>query len=172
MKIKHFKGVKGSWFVVLFLVLGLLVSSSPCFSAGDSLGKEIREKAKKMKLDKTKVVHGKKNGKRVKFTGAKLEHVKSMKDLERGQVVGLLENELAGDETNLPTGKHNVYLKKVNGEWKAYAESDGKIVAEAARVTVEKRDKKDTGNLNPQFKPDGWCIWSFCWWIFCIGICW
>ncbi|NIM11954.1 MAG: hypothetical protein GTO45_07550 [Candidatus Aminicenantes bacterium] len=170
MKVIQPRRVKGSWFVVLFLLSGLLVSSSPCFAAGDSLGKEIREKAKKMKLDKTKVVHGKKNGKRVKFTGAKLEHVKSMKDLEQGEVVGVLDNELSGDETNLPPGKHNVFLKKVNGEWKAYAESGGKVVAEAARVTMEKKDKKEA---KPQFKPDGWC---YCWYLCCgwvyICVCW
>lgn len=154
MKVKRLRRVKGSWFVVLFLVLGLLVSSSTCFAAGDYLGKEIKEKAKKMKLDTAKVVHGKKNGKSVKFNVAKLEHVKSVKDLEQGEVVGVLENELAGDETNLPPGKYNVYVKKVNGEWKAYAESDGKVVAEAARVTVEKQRGKKNGKS--RFHPNGW----------------
>ena len=173
MKVKRLGRVKGSWFVVMFLVLGLLVSSSTSFAAGDSLGKEIKEKAKKMKLDKTKIVHGVKNGKKVKFTGANLDHMKSMNDLEQGEVVGVLENELAGDETDLPPGKYNVFVKKVDGEWKAYAESDGTVVAEAARVTVEKRDKKDTGNRTPQFKSDGWCICAVCWWIFCFGcLCW
>jgi microcystin-dependent protein len=46
MKVKRLTRVRTSWFVVLFLVLGLVVSSSPCFAAGDSLSKEAKEKAK------------------------------------------------------------------------------------------------------------------------------
>lgn len=46
MKVKRLTRVKNSWFVVLFLVLGLLVSSSPCFAAENSLEKEKKEKTK------------------------------------------------------------------------------------------------------------------------------
>lgn len=156
MKAKQFKG---TWLIALLVAVCLLTVGNPCFAdEATLLGKEIREKAKKMKLDKINTGHGMKNGKSVKFTPAKLNHGMSVTDLEQGQVVGYLENELEGDETNLPPGKYHVYLKKVNGEWKGYAESSGKIAAEALRVTVEKRSGKQSGK--PRFEPDGWC---WCW---------
>ncbi len=157
MKVNQFKGIKGAWIITLLLVTGLLFAGNPCF-AGESkaLGKEISEKAKKMKLDKTKVVNGKKNGKKLKFTWAKLEHLKSIKDIEKGEVIGILENEAEGDETHLPPGKHNLYLKKVNGEWKLYAESGGNITAEALRVRVEE-SKKEKNIGKSRFESDGWC---------------
>ena len=134
-------------------------------------GKEIAEKAKKIKLDKEKFVHGKKNGKSVKFTGAELPTLNSEEELEEGQVIGVLENELEGDETGLPPGKYNLFLANVEGNWKVYAESGGEIKKEAARVKVEYHQWGKQKKEMPRFEPEGWCLFNVCLvsvWIFCL----
>lgn len=101
-------------------------------------GKEIAEKSKQIKLIKDKSMEAEKNGKKVKFTPAEIPSLKSFEELEDGQVIGVLENDLEGDETKLPKGKHNIFLANVNKEWKVYAEADGEIKAEAIRVSFKR----------------------------------
>lgn len=134
-------------------------------------GKEIAQKAREMKLDKNKSAHGEKHGKSIKFTGTKLPLLNSLEELEEGQVVGVLETELGGDETPLPPGKFNLFLAKVNGDWHVYAESDGEIRGEAKRVTVERYLWGERKEERPRFSPEGFCFFSICllgWGPFCI----
>ncbi|MCK4239580.1 MAG: hypothetical protein KAX33_10685, partial [Candidatus Lokiarchaeota archaeon] len=98
-------------------------------------GREIAERSKAIKLDKDRFVDAEKKGKKIKFTPTKLPPLKSLDELEEGQVIGVLENELEGDETDLTAGKHNIFIANVNGEWHGFAETGGKITAEAARVS-------------------------------------
>jgi hypothetical protein len=126
-------------------------------------GQEIAQKAKSAKLVQEKAVTGQKKGKKIKITPADQSNLKE-EDVENGVVVAQMEGDLAGDETNLPAGKHNVFLCKVNGEWKAYAESGGQIVAEAKSVKMQKVERR---NANPQapsveFKEEGW-FWVLEW---------
>lgn len=125
-------------------------------------GEEIAEKARKIKLDKEKSVQGQKQGKNVKFTQTELPPPTSMEELEEGQIIGVLENEIEGDETDLPVGKHNLFLCNVNGNWKVYAESNGKVTAEAARVKVERHYWGERKVKKPDFNPEGFCIFNFC----------
>ena len=134
-------------------------------------GKEIAEKAQKIKLDKEKFVHGKKDGKGIKFTGTELPPLNSTEELEEGQVIGVLENEVEGDETGLPPGKYNLFLANVGGNWKVYAESGGEIKKEAARVKVEYHQWGKHKKEKPRFEPEGWCLFNVCLvsvWIFCL----
>lgn len=123
-------------------------------------GKEIAEKAKRVRLERYNSTQAEKNGKKVKFTAANLTHLESVAELEEGQFAGELETELEGDETGLPAGKYNIFIAKVNGTWHAYAESGGTIAAEAVRVTVEPHKEGKFKLQEPSFDPDGWC---FCW---------
>jgi hypothetical protein len=91
------------------------------------------------------------------FTPADLSQLKSLDDLKAGQVVGQLENDAAGDETGLPPGKYNLYVARVDGRWRAYAESGGQIVKEAARADVQSSGQAPTGK-KPQFRAQGWCF--------------
>jgi hypothetical protein len=125
-------------------------------------GDEIREKAKKAKLDKGKEAVGEKNGKKSKLTPAQLDDVDRVEDLEDGQFIGELDTEVEGDRAGLPPGKYNMFIAKVEGDWKVYAESDGEIVAEAVNVT--ERDD-DGGDKKPKFREG-----SFCWWMWLIVI--
>lgn len=125
-------------------------------------GSEIAQKAKTIKFDSRKDIRGEHNGKKVHFRGADLSHVKSLADLEAGQVIGVLETELAGDETTLPPGTHNMFLSNVDGKWSVHAESGGQIVAEAARVSVTENTVSGRKELRPRFSPEGWCLIDFC----------
>lgn len=130
-------------------------------------GKEISDKAKATKFDTANATTGVKAGKKVKFTPARMDRNKKIQDLENGEVVGLLETELKGDETPLPPGRYNVFLAKVGNNWRAYAESGGKIVAEGVRVRVEESARP--GPTKPEFRPEGWCFWlSLGWWSWAI----
>ena len=155
-----------------FIVVGLLMSGVPSFALAQEnvpSGREIAEKAKSAKLRPDRVIHGQKNGKNVTFTAADLRNLKSPKELESGQVIGVLETETEGDESGLPPGKYNLYLKKMGNEWKVYAESGGTVVGQAARVEV-KTHGKPASEVVPGFKPEGWCLISICLidcWFFC-----
>ena len=133
-------------------------------------GREIAEKAKGMRLLKGEAVKGNKNGKIITFTPADTSHIKSLDDFEEGQIVGVIENEHTGDETDLPPGKHNLFLTNIDGNWNIYAESGGNIVAEAVRVEVDYYKIGDRKPTKVTFNPNGWC---FCWclyrvWFWCI----
>jgi hypothetical protein len=140
-------------------------------------GKEIAEKAARIKLDGRKNIQGERNGKAVRFRGADLSHVKSLDELEAGQVIGVLDTQLSGDESTLPPGTHNLFVSRVSGTWRIYAESGGEIVAEAARVSVAEHTPSSREPLRPRYGPEGWClldiclleIWGFC--LFRIQFC-
>ncbi len=129
-------------------------------------GPEIAEKAKGIRLLKSKTAHGTKDGKSIRYVPANLGHVSALEELEEGQVIGVLENDLEGDETGLPVGEHNMFLTKVDGEWHVYAESGGNVVAEALRVDVNHYKLEERKPTTPAFNPNGWC------WCVCLLSCW
>jgi hypothetical protein len=134
-------------------------------------GKEIVEKRKKVKLDMDRAIEGMKKGKKIKFTPAILPQLNSVEELEDGQVIGVLENEIEGDETGLPIGKHNIFIAKIDGEWQGFAESDGEIVAEIKKIKIEKHHWGEKKKEKPKFKEEGWCLFEICLvsvWIFCL----
>lgn len=125
-------------------------------------GREIAERSKAIKLDKDRFVDAEKKGKKIKFTPTKLPPLKSLDELEEGQVIGVLENELEGDETDLTAGKHNIFIANVNGEWHGFAETGGKITAEAAYVSIERYHWGERKVKKPAFKLEGWCLINIC----------
>ena len=125
-------------------------------------GNEIRAKAAAVSLDKARAFSGKIPGGAVSFTPARLDNIKSPDEFEQGFVIGLMESTAVGDETKLPPGKYNIYVSKEGGTWKAYAENNGKVVAEAIRVTVEEHSLWDRASPEGRVNPDGWCIYV-CW---------
>ncbi len=134
-------------------------------------GKEIAEKSKKIKLKKEEAIESEKKGKKIKFTPAETPPLNSIEEFEDGLIIGALENELEGDETKLPPGKHNIFVAKINGEWQGYAESDGEIKAEAVKVSFTRHYFGDQKAEKPKFHPEGWCV-TICIlriWIFCVG---
>jgi hypothetical protein len=145
----------------LILVVGILIClvGLPAFAARKDkpAGREIADKAQGAKLDRENATLGEKGGKKVKFTPAVFDQLKNETDLEDGQVIGLLETEAPGDESPLPPGNYNLFLAKIGNSWHVYAESGGTIVAEAVRVSVEKKTEKPA-NMKPEFRAEGWCL--------------
>jgi hypothetical protein len=123
-------------------------------------GQEIVQKAKTAKLERARATTVEFKRKKIAFTPANLDQVKSQGELEAGQVIGLLETEAVGDETGLPPGNYNVFAAKVGDQWHAYAEAGGVVVKEAVRVRME-RATKGPADLKPEFRAEGWCI--VCW---------
>ena len=114
-------------------------------------GKEISEKSKKIKLNEEEAIEEKKEGKKVKFT-PNISKVESMEELEDGFIVGVFEHEFEAKEKTLPPGKYNVFIAKVNGEWQGFAESDGIIKGEAAKVSIERHYWEDLKKTKPSFE--------------------
>ncbi len=138
----------------VILILGVI--ASPVWA--DPTHKEVKDKAEKVKLNTERAHTATHEGKKVTFIPADLHHVKTVKDLEKGHVIGQLHSELAGDETKLAPGKHHVFLKKEGDKWMAYAAShDGEKVVQAMRVEVKKTPKPKKGELaKPHFHAKGW----------------
>jgi len=145
-------------------------------------GQEVAARARQIRLDDQRTGRAEMAGKASRFIPARLDHLHEVEDLEKGEVIGILDTELAGDETDLPPGRYSVYLRKGDdGSWEAVAEADGRIVSKAARVTVRTHEEHPKGKeapgeaLLPEFRPKGWCWW-WCWplgpfWV-CILVCW
>lgn len=121
-------------------------------------GREISEKAKQLRLRDKDIVEGTKTGKRVKFTPGSLDHLKNLDELEDGQIIGVLENEIEGPETGLPPGKYNAFLTKMDGKWHVFTEAGGEIKAEAAKVEVKFHKVDERKESKGRFYPEGWCI--------------
>lgn len=121
------------------------------------MGKEIALKANRANFDKALSVTVKHQGKTITFTPATLPPMKSEKELESGQIIGQLYTQIKGDESNLPPGTYNLYLKKVGSDWHCYAEARSKVIGEAKRAVVEIIESKvDDKSEKPTFIPKGW----------------
>src|SRR5688572_13416353 len=114
-------------------------------------GAEIAMKARAARLDRANAGTGQFQGKRIAFTPAVLP---PGADLAAGQMIGVLENDVEGDETGLPAGRYNVFAAQLADGWHVYAESGGQIVREALRVTVTRRPGATTEK--PRIRPVGW----------------
>lgn len=121
-------------------------------------GTEIAAAAKASRLDAANAATGVFQGKSMKFTPAQGRKDARLEDLEAGAFAGVMETEATGDETGLPPGRYNVMIAKVGGQWKAYAESNGKIVRESARCDLKQASSRIT-DRKPLFVEKGWCWW-------------
>jgi uncharacterized protein YjdB len=119
-------------------------------------GREIAERARAAKLDRENTGVGEFQGKRISLVPADPSGVRSAAELEAGQVIGVMENEVAGDETGLPPGRYNLFLAKLADGWHVYAESGGEIVTEAIRVQIEQVADGNPGSKKPVFRAKGW----------------
>lgn len=115
-------------------------------------GKEISEQAKKFRLLENKQKTDTINGKKVRFIPAILKDSRDQ-TVRSGVLLGVLENEIKGDETGLAPGHYNIYLAQVNKRWHVYAESNGIIRKEAIRVMLKKLEKNKT---KIEFIRKGW----------------
>ncbi|MFN2566413.1 MAG: hypothetical protein ABR499_15565 [Gemmatimonadaceae bacterium] len=87
-------------------------------------GQEIAEKAKSATLVRSKALYRQHRGKRFSFTPADID---PSSPIEPGVVGGVLEHDFAFREDGLTQGRYNMFLAKIDGEWRVYAESNGEI---------------------------------------------
>lgn len=113
-------------------------------------GQEISEKSKKAKLNPEDSFEAEREGKKIKFTPAEMPTIKSLDEVEDGQVIGMLENEIESDK--LPKGKFNVFIAKVQDKWEGYLETDGKIITEAHKVSMKRHYFGERKVKKPRFK--------------------
>jgi hypothetical protein len=159
MRIHHFLSITTR---ALLLAMPLLVAQAAAAQRGaprgpraeKPTGAEIALKARAMRLDRANAGLGQFQGKRILFTPAVLD---PRADLAAGQAIGLLENDVEGDETGLPPGRYNVFAVQLPDGWHVYAESGGQIVREALRVTVTAR-KGVVAEKKPRIRPVGWGV--------------
>ena len=148
------------WWRLAFVLLACS-TAAPAFAAREKppTGKEIAEAAARTRFDKERSAKAEKGGKAIVITPAAPSEVRAEADLENGAVIGHIDTAFPGDETKLPPGRYNLFLVKVGGRWRVYAESGGKIVAEAKRVTVKEQKLEKEGPLQkPTFEERGWCV--------------
>jgi uncharacterized protein YjdB len=117
-------------------------------------GAEIALKARTARLDRANAGKGEFQGKPITFTPALLP---PRADLASGQIIGVLENDVEGDETGLPPGKYDVFAARLEDGWHVYAASGGEIVREALRVEVVRRPGQPA-EKKPRIRPKGWGV--------------
>ena len=149
------------------LFLGLLLSV--CSAVNSTFaqrkmptGEEIAKSAKSAKLNRQASATSEKDGMKVTVTPMDLSKIKTPKDLEKGQVVAVVDVKGLPD---LPNGEYNLFVVKLNGGWQEIFESGGKIVGQAEQVEVSstKPDERNT-STGPVIvlAPGGcWCV-SIC----------
>jgi len=119
-------------------------------------GAEIAQAAKATPLDEANRLTAQFQGKPITFTPAAANFsLGGAADLRAGRFVGVLHNEIAGDETGLPPGTYNLFVAQVGGKWRAFAESNGTVVREAIRVRFAKAEGAER---KPRFREKGWGI--------------
>ncbi len=104
------------------LCFGLLVSSCT-FAAAQKIirtplptGEEITKAAEMAMLNHRASVTAEKDGKKVTVTPVDSTKTKTSQNLEKGQVVGLIDVEGIPE---LPNGKYVVFVRKSAGRWQA-----------------------------------------------------
>jgi hypothetical protein len=117
-------------------------------------GKEIALRAQAAQFATANSTVAMMKGKRIVITPVLVDR----KATEQEQLIARMSTEFAGDETNLPPGSYNLFLANVGGKLHCYAESNGRIVAEAARVRIV----NTPGSAKPTFVPQGWGIHIEC----------
>jgi hypothetical protein len=128
----------------------------------------IVAKAKSAKLDRAHAKSAAINGKKFNIVPADFSAISNREQLEGGLFLGVLDNEAgASEDVSLPPGQFNLYLNQSGGQWKAYAEQNGKIYN--AKRAIERPDTP--ARMEPTFNRGSGCWWL--WLIFTgINVCW
>jgi|GEM_PF-2021967 len=141
------------------LIIAAVAGPTAAQRRGPPTGAEIALKARMARFSAANAGVATFQGKIMKLTPAVLDGI-TPDELKAGQILGVMENGAAGDETGLPPGRYNLFVAYVDGQWRGYAESGGKIVSPAIRTSIA----NVTPTKTPQFKEKGWCFLAFWSW--------
>ena len=150
------------------LYLGLLLSV--CVVAGGvnsafaqrqiPTGEQIAKSAKSAKLNPAASITADKNGIKATVTPVDLSKIKSPKNLEKGQVIAVVDITGVPD---LPDGKYNVFVVKLNDGWQELFESGGKILKQTKIEVTSSQPGARTMGFKAGIELGGSC--------FCVSIC-
>lgn len=96
-------------------------------------GEEIARAAKAGRLNPRDSATAEEGGKKIAITSMDSSKIKTSTDLEKGQVVAVIDVEGVAE---LPNGTYNLFLVKLNDHWQVLFESGGKIVKRDRSVEV------------------------------------
>lgn len=96
-------------------------------------GEAIARAARGARLNPGASATAEKDGMKATITPVDLSKIKTPKDLEKGQVIAVADVKGIPD---MPDGKYNVFLVKLNDGWQEFFESGGKIVKHVKRIQV------------------------------------
>lgn len=131
------------------------------FAQGQSpTGEAIARAARGARLNPAASTTAEKDGMRATVTPVDLSKIKTPTDLEKGQVIAVVDVKGIPD---MPDGKYNVFVVKLNDGWTEFFESGGKIVKHVKRVEVSSTTpgERRKSTLAVQLVP--WC--------FCVSLC-
>lgn len=144
-------------FCITILLL-LVAAANLSFAQGQiPTGEQISRAAKATKLDRGSSTTAEKDGMKVTVTPADLSKIKSSKDLEKGQIVAVVD---VNGIPELPNGRYNVFLLKSNDRWQSFLESGGKIAGDFKRVELSstKPDERQSRRQPEIVLAPGWCL--------------
>jgi hypothetical protein len=110
-------------------------------------GEGIARSARTATLNPSVFTTIKSNDQKITVAPIDFSIIKTSKDLERGRVVGTVD---VSGIPSLPDGQYHVFIVKTNARWRAFFESDGKIVKEGKRVIVSSTTKPSERRVNVQ----------------------
>jgi hypothetical protein len=120
--------------------------------------KEILRRVQGAQFDPAAAVKKQADGKAVQFTPAAGLQMLSVKDVEKGRVIGRLDTTAKGHNPALPPGQYTVFLAKTGTGWQLSYAAEGKVVAQI-------KDAKVTPKANAAVSPnlgielcDGHCV--------------
>ena len=100
-------------------------------SKGTPSPEQVLSAMRGVTFDEKAVTTGEIGGKKIRI----IQTTSNSTPIGKGSIVARLETDAAGDETKLPPGNYDIFLM-FDGRWRAFATANGKVVAEAAKVTV------------------------------------
>jgi hypothetical protein len=142
------------------IVLALAIC--PTFAKNDvPTAEEFARATRSIKLNASLSKTDEREGGKVTVTGTDLSNLKSVRELEKGQVIAVVQ---ATGIKDLPNGKYNVYVAKRDRRWQAFFLSRGKLFEECGvTVTEGAAAGQKVRPIEIKFpKPCGFCAGGIC----------
>lgn len=92
---------------------------------------EITRKAKEVRLLPGRAATLEQESATLEVIPTKLKGIRSMEDLEEGQVVSVVRSKAAKERAGVKPDHHNVFLAKIGDAWHVYTECGGEVTEQA-----------------------------------------
>ncbi len=145
--------------VIAMLVLLALCGVALTAKGQAPIGSEIARAAKSIKLDRRNSTTAERDGLKVTVTPTKLDNVNTAQ-LEKGYIIAVID--VSGGPVP-DRGRHNLFVAKLNGEWRAFLESNARV-KEMKNYQVVASSGSERISRRPEVVvlPTCWCA-TQCW---------